>query len=100
VTLSTLPTGDLGYLNVDSLQDILFHCSPEELDRIETATLYAVAQVDCIPKPSCRDSLTVSREGSLRDLKWYTWHIWLNHYRVKYGDPVEGFEVTAWPAQK
>ncbi|KAF5828078.1 hypothetical protein DUNSADRAFT_18259, partial [Dunaliella salina] len=58
---------DLGFLDPLSLRDVLCSASQRTLAAVEDGT----------------------REGSGRDISWYTWHLWLRH-----------FEYTFGPAQK
>ncbi|GFR51003.1 hypothetical protein Agub_g13329, partial [Astrephomene gubernaculifera] len=46
--------GDVGFMDSESLRAVAWHCSTEQLARIEDETL----------------------EGSDRNLEWYTWHLW------------------------
>ncbi|GLC46620.1 hypothetical protein PLESTB_001223800 [Pleodorina starrii] len=56
--------GDVGFMDVESLRAIAWHCSPEQLACIEDETLV----------------------GSDRNLEWYTWHLWKRHLKADLGD--------------
>mmetsp|Transcript_2880 Transcript_2880/g.7515 ORF Transcript_2880/g.7515 Transcript_2880/m.7515 type:complete len:358 (+) Transcript_2880:126-1199(+) len=54
---------DLGFLDPLSLRDVLCSASQRTLAAIEDGT----------------------REGSGRDISWYTWHLWLRHFEYTFG---------------
>eukprot|EP00798_Chlamydomonas_sp_ICE-L_P011837 gene11837-14941_t len=54
---------DIGFIDPDSVRDILSHCNKQQLKVVEDCTL----------------------AGSGRDLSWYTWHMWHRHYTEMFG---------------
>lgn len=84
---------DVGWLEPESVREILNACSPQDLRTVEDGTwcvLLAPAPIgspnnsiaSCLPTPPHAHAY---REGSQRQLSWYTWHLWYRHFVALYG---------------
>ncbi len=98
--------GDIGWLDSESLRELLGACSPKELTAIEDGTKCVMPHTrrslpPCLqPSPLSGGShpnatsrlcgtagMSHHRVGSGRDLSYYSWHFWHAHYLQAYGPP-------------